>query len=705
MFSFESISKISLPQLKLSCITAFAIGSGAGAAIGYGLLPWYYLLLVAALFFMLKSSPRRFLAAGAILCAISGICHKAADDANAAKIPSAGNICGELRCTDRRTSALPELMPPNILNCRIKSNGTAFNAAVIFPDEQKRVLYGEKFRFSGKIYPAVPAGLRFDGNKLTETLPALYGNRPLLRIDRAEKISGGYSFFTPFFLLRDKLLFRLLAHVDDQNVRTMAAKMFFSASAGVPRRLNNDFIISGTIHIFSVSGLHVTLLAGIILMILKFAPFKWSHLITAMTIPLYVLCTGASLPSVRAGTMVFVWCIMRSMFYYSPGWNAMMLTWSAFALLDPETVASLGAQYSFGITGALLLLLERLKELRREEQHITDMMPQSAQLTARRRKSVKLTHRIISTLTLPVVAFTAGSGISMRRQHLFVPGSIAANCLLPLFTPLLFGTLIFKLCCFILPDAFDRFGAWLLTKTFNAMVSMISALAEIFGPVATAEPPVWGVMLFYILFFTALRSQKVRTILICNMICAMMLWMMIFCKMDSPGKIIVINRSSGSPALLAYIPPGGECAEIVDNPDYSCGALAGRELRKNGVLRVRAGFSRGIRNNSAGMRALAKQLPCTAYIPSGKRKNTAAFMRNLQDENICCDKLNIFHASETAKGHIKWHTADGIEINSVTADNGRHISIKFRDGDTREVTLPWCSRPVIWSMEIPPDKQ
>ncbi len=706
MFSLESISKIPRPELKTSRITALALGSGAGAAVGSGILPWYWLLPVLLLFFIMIPKIRLFFAIGLVACGISGICHKIIDDINAAKHPPAGVISGELLCTDRRTSALPELPPPEIMNCQISSKDATFNAAVILPAEQKRILYGEKFRFTGKVFPAKPSGLRFDGANFTGEMPPLYGKRALLIVDKAEKLPGSFSFFTPFFAIRDKLLARLLAHVDDPEIRSMAAKMFFSASTVSSRRLNNDFIISGTIHIFSVSGLHVTVLAGMLLLLLKFIPFQWRYRITAAIIPLYVLCTGASLPAIRAGVMIVVWCIMRSMLFYSPGWNAMMLTWTLFALLAPETVASIGAQYSFGITGALLLLLEKLKILRHADRAITDMMPQDGKVTASRRKYLKHKYRFLSTVLISVVAFAASSGISMRRQHLFLPGSIAANCLMPLLTPLLFGAFIFKLLCFALPDIIDRFGAWILTSAFKILTATVSAMAEIFAPVPAVEPPLWLVALFYILFFTALSRTKSKVTLACTAVCTLILWIMPLLTMNLPGKIMVINHGSGTPALLAYIPHGRAYAEIVDVPDSACGALAGRELLREGVQHVRVGFSRGIRNNSAGMRALARQLPCTAFPPEGKRKNSAAFLRNLQNENIFCrDIPAIFKIEVPQKNHITWQTADGTVIHSESTVSGRRISVIFRNGEIRHVTLPWCSLPVVWSTALPADCQ
>ena len=173
---------------------------------------------------------------------------------------------------------------------------------------------------------------------------------------------NSFSFLRPFLKIRNIFLKRLLCKIRDQEIAQMSALLFFGASQGAYSEHKQNFAASGIIHLFSVSGLHVTLVAGIILLFLRPLPFALRYRVAALFTLLYVLCSGASLPAIRAGSMIILWCIMRSSLYTSAAWNALMFSWSIFALLIPESIGTLSAQYSFGITAALLLLSERTKE-------------------------------------------------------------------------------------------------------------------------------------------------------------------------------------------------------------------------------------------------------------------------------------------------------------------------------------------------------
>lgn len=689
------------PRFEIKKLTAIAIGSGIGAALGYGLLPWYVGIPVLLFVLLIPSRVRaRYIAALAI-CIVSGVTHKYFDDQQMAQIPR--HACcwdGIVTVADKRLTIHEVLPQPRVINAEISASGKSFAAAVIFPADFGRVFYGDRFKVSGSLIPAAPGGVDFDGCKFAGLLPPLYGGRPLLIIRNVEKVPETFNMFRIFFRLREVLLERMLKYIDDPEAGAMAARMFFSASTGASRQLNRNFVITGTVHLFSVSGIHVSILAGIILLLLRFVPFEWRYRITAFIIPVYVMCTGASIPAIRAGTMIVIWCLMRSMLYYAPGWNAMMLCWSAFAFLAPETVGDLGAQYSFGITAALILLMDKLRILKQKDQEILELMPPRDALTGRKRKIFRRTHQIRGVLAVPLVAFVAGSGLSLLRQNLFVPGSILTNFLLPFLTPLLFPGLIFKLTAGMLHPAIDRCGAWILEKSFQLLSCTVSFMAEIFVPFAAIDPPGWSVALFYILLFTALSHRNHKLCFWCVAGILLLLGAAPLLKSDAPGHISVISRGAGTPALLAYIPAGSRTAWIVDVPDNVSANIAGRNLAKSGVLYCNVGFSAGTGTNSYGLEMLTRQLSCIVYPPETRRSK--AFTRNITRSNAVIDPVNkLFQISASGRGVLQWQTADGVQIFAKSTAEGRHISVKLPSGRNIEALLPWCSIPVVWQLEIP----
>lgn len=692
--------KTPFPRLEIRGLTLLAIGAGAGAAIGSALVP-VWMLVPALLFPLLLRKRVRWYGAGLAVCLLSGWLQHAHERAVLNRIPArAGVAAGQFRCLDRRTTTVGQLAAPEILRGEVDLGKGPFPAALVQPRTMPRILYGEKFRFTGKLFPAVPAGMIWDGNTVVGKEHPLYGERPLLIADTAVKLPEPRSLQQRAFQLRDRLLRRLLRGVDDPTVCAMAGKMFFSASTGAPRELSRAFAASGTIHIFSVSGLHVTVLAGLLLGLLRPVPLVWRCRLVALAVPVYVLCTGASPPAIRAGVMVCVWCVLRSMLFFAPGWNAMMLTWCAFAVWSPEMVGSLGTQYSFGITAALILAMEKLHRISRRDWDLLSLMPSRAKLTDRTRRAIVRRNRLRTLFGLAVTAFAAGSALSLLRQHLFIPGSILANLLLPWFTPVLFGGMIFKLTLGTGIPGLDLPGAWILTAGFRMLAAAVTAAADLFGPVAAAEPPVWYTALFYLMLFAALGLRRNRKLTwFCAGTAALMLALLPLQKQISPGTILVISRGADTPALLACLPPGSATAEIVNAPDSAAGALAGKILRREGTLRAQVGFSAGNRTHNAGLPALARQLPCTAVISEYSRKPSRAFQRNLDGENIRRQTVPGRFRITTPDGNgVTWRTADGIRIRSENTDCGRRITVRFRNGRTVASTLPWSSLPIRWSI-------
>ena len=324
---------------KFRTSTLIAIASGLGAACGCGLLPYFYLAIpLAGLIFLNKRQILTVLCAF-VLCLCSGFIHQTVKTGHASAIPARPQkISGTITCIDRKASGIKELPPLKTYICEVETTETKFKATVIFPDD-KHITYGEKFSFSGTLVPPRPSGLICTDGKISGELPPQYGDRPLLMIREYSDDGISFTIFRPFMRCRDFLLRHLISNFHTTEAAEMASQLFLGASQGMNPEYKRNFINTGTIHLFSISGLHVTLVAGIILLLLRPVPFAWRYRITAIITLFYVLCAGAPLPAVRAGAMVIVWCVLRSMLYRSFSWDTMMYIWSAFALLMPDSRA------------------------------------------------------------------------------------------------------------------------------------------------------------------------------------------------------------------------------------------------------------------------------------------------------------------------------------------------------------------------------
>ncbi len=127
----------------------------------------------------------------------------------------------------------------------------------------------------------------------------------------------------------------------------------------------NAFMRSGTFHIFSISGLHVGVIALALQSLLQFLrlPRRSAVVVTLTVLWLYVQITGASSPAVRAFLMIAFF--LASQVFRLPGNALAALTASALVtlLLDPLQLFSTGFQMSYTVVAALIVMGRPLAEL------------------------------------------------------------------------------------------------------------------------------------------------------------------------------------------------------------------------------------------------------------------------------------------------------------------------------------------------------
>ena len=146
-------------QCKYHLSTLAAFGAGLGAAVGYGLIPWYWLLIAALLTLFLNRWQLLTALAVFFICMCSGLLNRYINDTAAARIPSQRmRISGTLHCIDRRAANSKNLPPLKTVRCIALCGENEFEATVLLP-ENCNFSYSESRRFSGLIYPASASGL------------------------------------------------------------------------------------------------------------------------------------------------------------------------------------------------------------------------------------------------------------------------------------------------------------------------------------------------------------------------------------------------------------------------------------------------------------------------------------------------------------------------------------------------------------------
>ena len=173
------------------------------------------------------------------------------------------------------------------------------------------------------------------------------------------KITGegcGSHFWAAIFALRVGALERLERLYQGKAYETgMLEGTLIGETSKLEKVWTEDFRSTGTYHCLVIAGLHVTVLAGVFLFLLRLClcPQGPALVLTALVAWLYALITGWQAPAVRsaAGFTLFILC----RYFYRQGrlLNVLAATAIGFLLLDPEQMFDASFQLSFLCVAAI----------------------------------------------------------------------------------------------------------------------------------------------------------------------------------------------------------------------------------------------------------------------------------------------------------------------------------------------------------------
>ncbi len=252
------------------------------------------------------------------------------------------------------------------------------------------------------------------------------------------------------------------------------------------------FMQSGTMHIFAISGLHIALIAGILMAILRAAQLP-RFASGALVIPLlwfYTAATGWQPSAIRSTIMMTIviggWMLKR------PGNLLNSLAGAALIILvcDPQQLFQASFQLSFFVVLSIALLMPALEKLRDRLLAVDPLLPR--ELLPRWRRGLNAVLRV--GLTWLAVSFAAWLGswpLCAYYFHLFSPVTLLANVLIvPLASAALASNLGSLICGGWLPwisELFNYSGWFWMTLMLHisrAVVKWPGAFFYVSGPAA-----------------------------------------------------------------------------------------------------------------------------------------------------------------------------------------------------------------------------
>ncbi len=177
--------------------------------------------------------------------------------------------------------------------------------------------------------------------------------------------SCGTPFWKAIFMLRTRALRRLeeLYRGNAWAIGMMQA-ILIGESSQLEKVWTEHFRRTGTYHALVISGLHVTVLAGFLLLLLRLAGVGEmpSLLATAVAAWLYALVAGWQAPVVRAAGGFTLYLMARFFYRHTRVMNLLAAVALAFLLLDPNQMFEASFQLSFLSVAAIGALAVPLLE-------------------------------------------------------------------------------------------------------------------------------------------------------------------------------------------------------------------------------------------------------------------------------------------------------------------------------------------------------
>ncbi len=304
--------------------------------------------------------------------------------------------------------------------------------------------------------------------------------------------------------LRDSLS-QALDRTLSEPQNSLAQAILLGKRGSISTEVGEDLARTGTVHITAVSGLHVSIFAGIVLSfgVCLFGRRRPTYFLLALVlIWLYAVLTGWRPPVFRAAIMGSLWLFADYIGRPRSALTALLLAAAIMTGIQPSLLGDASFQLSFAAMAGLVFLTPKFQELGARATGLSEGAGWRASSVRFVISSLSVTLGAI-LFTLPLIAFYFGRISSVALPATFfvlpaLPGIIISAAL----------TGVVGL--FALPLAqILGWVAWLFTSYTIAVVQLFSAL-----PFATWDIsfPIYAVLLYYAVLAVALwlianRSQ------------------------------------------------------------------------------------------------------------------------------------------------------------------------------------------------------
>ena len=270
---------------------------------------------------------------------------------------------------------------------------------------------------------------------------------------------------------------QLAARIGEPQASVLAGELWGERSE-LPPDLKAEFQETGTVHVLVTAGLHLGAVVALVVALLAALrlPRVTTCAIAIAAAWLFVVWSGAQLPSVRAACMATAVLAARACGRASLSWNALALAAIGICVARPASVATASFALSFSCVGAIFACASPIEHW----------------LESRVALPTRVREALVLSIATQLGTWPLGAAVFLQ----FSPYAIAANVAVVPSVALTMGLAASQLAvawCGPLAQALANLDGWLL----EWMLGVVRTTASLPGSIVPmTPPPAWCIALY-----------------------------------------------------------------------------------------------------------------------------------------------------------------------------------------------------------------
>ncbi len=279
-----------------------------------------------------------------------------------------------------------------------------------------------------------------------------------------------------FAALRNRLASHLALGIPPEDA-LLTQTMTLGIQKRIPHEDMQRYADAGIIHIFSISGLHVGIIAGLLIWFLAWVGLRLRTRIFIILPALlgYLILTGIPPSAARACFMAILFCAAPCFMRRADATSTLLLTAVAALLYEPNWVSNVGALLSFTVMGGILLYMSPITYFANLLFHSRLRRTAIGELRLQYPWHFRIRRRLASLFGLTISAWLASIPLTL---YFFERFSIVGT-LLNLFIPTLTIFIVWLACVSALSGFFLPTLSILFNRINTLLLSAIEAICDV----------------------------------------------------------------------------------------------------------------------------------------------------------------------------------------------------------------------------------